>query len=178
MRRWQREIQSLPFQYALKGAILEARGLVQEAIGVYRRGVELLGGDFMLGMADELLFHLVRALVLTGRREETGDPLESLRTVAKGRPNSEAFLSWAEGLLAEDPGDGALQLRASVETFRRLGRRIDEARCLMDLAELLGASGRDGSGEAEEARRILTACGVVVYLRAPRPPRSSDVPSK
>jgi class 3 adenylate cyclase/tetratricopeptide (TPR) repeat protein len=178
MRRWQREIQSLPFQYALKGAILEARGLVQEAIGVYRRGVELLGGDFMLGMADELLFHLVRALVLTGRREETGDPLESLRTVAKGRPNSEAFLSWAEGLLAEDPGDGALQLRASVETFRRLGRRIDEARCLMDLAELLGASGRDGSGEAEEARRILTACGVEVYLRAPRPPRSSDVPSK
>jgi class 3 adenylate cyclase/tetratricopeptide (TPR) repeat protein len=165
MRRWQHEVQSLPFQYSLKGAIVEARGRTDEAISVYQRGCERLGGELMVGMADELLFQLVRALVLTRRGAETGEPLERLRTVAKGRPNSGAFLSWAEGLLAEDEAEGANRLRAAVETFRQLGRQIDKARCLMDLAQLLRASGGDGREELEEARSLLTACGAQVYLR-------------
>jgi hypothetical protein len=57
-------------------------------------------GEFMLGMADELSAHLVRALVLVEWRNET-DVLGHLRTVAKCRPNSEAFIAWAEGLLTE-----------------------------------------------------------------------------
>ncbi len=165
MRRWQYEAQSLPYQYALKGAIAEVRGRMDEAVSVYRRGCELLSDDFMLGMADELLFHLVRALALSGRREETGEPLERLRTVAKGRPNSEAFLDWVDGLLAEDPAESIARLRAAVETFRRLGRTIDEALCLMDLAVLVRASAGNDREEVEQARRLLASCGAEVYLQ-------------
>ena len=110
---------------------------------------------------------------LIGRREEAADPLARLRTVARGRPNSEAFLSWVEGLLAKDPSEGAGRLRGAVETFRRLGRTIDEARCLMDLAELLRASRGGGREEVEQARSLLTACGAHVYLRTSRLPHLS-----
>ena len=76
--------------------------------------------------------------------------------MAKGRPNSEAFLAWAEGMLAPDPLAGAERLTAAIETFRRLGRPIDEARCLMDRARLLTATGADGTGDEERARTIFT----------------------
>jgi class 3 adenylate cyclase/tetratricopeptide (TPR) repeat protein len=158
------EVQTVPPLLTLKGQIAMARGSVEEAIGVYQNAVQLLHGDFMLGMADELLFHLVQALVAAGRREEATEPLEQLRGVAPGRPNSEAFLAWSEGLVAPDPADGVPKLRAAIETFGRLGRVIDEACCLMDLAKLLRASGQgDGLAEDESARELLSACGVKVF---------------
>jgi class 3 adenylate cyclase/tetratricopeptide (TPR) repeat protein len=156
------EVQGVPYMYTLQGELEMARGRVNEAIGAFRSGVERLGEDLMLGMADELLFHLVRALVTVGRGAEAAEPLERLRAVARGRANSEAFLAWAEGLVGGDPD----LLRAPIETFSRLGRVIDEARCRMDLASLLRSSGADdGRSEDERAAELLAACGVTVFAR-------------
>ena len=161
------EVQVRPFLYLLRAEIAMARGQVEDAIGALRLGMERIGGEFMLGMADELLAHLVRALVLVGRPSETDVPLGHLRTVAKGRPNSEAFLAWAEGLVTPDPAEGAERLRSAVDKFHRLGRRIDEARCLKDLAGLVRASGADGSAEEARAGELLTECGADVFLSSP-----------
>ncbi len=115
----------------------------------------------MLGRAEELLFHLIRALVKAGNVEQSAEPLEKLRRVAPGRPNAEAFLAWAQGLPDEDPA----RLRAAISAFSRLGRVVDEARCLVDLAEVLRSSGNgDGRVEDDRARELLTAHGVEVYL--------------
>jgi class 3 adenylate cyclase/tetratricopeptide (TPR) repeat protein len=161
------EVQIIPFLFNVLGESALARGRLDEAVRAFREGMNLVAGEFMLGMADELLFHLIQTLVLSGRPSETDEPLGHLRGVARGRPHSEAFLAWAEGLLAPDPEEGATRLRAAVETFRRLGRRIDEARCLMDLARSVRASGRDGTAEETRARELLTTCGAEVFLRSP-----------
>jgi len=161
------EIQGIPYGETLRGQIAMARGQLDEAIDVFRHGVDRLIDDLMLGMADELLFHLIQALVAAGRRDEAAQPLEQLRQVAPGRSNSQAFLAWAEGLVTPEPADGVEKLRAAIQTFERLGRVIDEARCLMDLAKLLRACGQgDGRAEDERARELLTACGAQVYLRS------------
>jgi class 3 adenylate cyclase/tetratricopeptide (TPR) repeat protein len=56
------EVQLRPFLYLLRAEIAMARGQMEEAISALRLGMERLEGQFMLGMADELLAHLVRAL--------------------------------------------------------------------------------------------------------------------
>jgi class 3 adenylate cyclase/tetratricopeptide (TPR) repeat protein len=169
LRKWvesdwiKHEIQGVPYGQSLRGEIAMARGQLDEAIEAFRHGVDRVGEELMLGMADELLFHLVRALVAAGRPEEAAEPLEHLRRVAPERPNSEAFLAWAEGLVNADPE----RLRAAIETFNSLGLVIDEARCLMDLATMLRASGQgDGLAEDERARELLSACGVTVFTPA------------
>ena len=167
VRKWadtewmKHEIQGVPYLHTIQGEIETARGRADEAIAALRAGVDRLGEEhLMLGMADELLFHLVRALVKAGRLEEAVEPLEKLRRVAPDRPNTEAFLAWAEGLMGGDPD----QLRSAVETFSRLGRVIDEARCLMDLAEMLQSSGQgEGKAERDRAHELLAACGVKVF---------------
>jgi class 3 adenylate cyclase/tetratricopeptide (TPR) repeat protein len=160
------EVQIIPYLFVLLGECALARGRLDDAIMRFQEGLGRVEGELMLGMADELLFYLVRTLVLAGRSNETAKPLESLRKVAKGRPNSEAFQAWAEGLLMTDPAEGAGHLRSAMETFQQLGRTIDEARCLMDLARLVQASGGDGSAEENRARDLLTASGAEVFLKS------------
>src|SRR5439155_24725280 len=84
------EVQVIPYLYVLRAEIALVRGRLEDAIGALRRGMERVGGEFMLGMADELLAYLVRALALAGRPGETAEPLGHLRRVARDRPNSEA----------------------------------------------------------------------------------------
>jgi class 3 adenylate cyclase/tetratricopeptide (TPR) repeat protein len=167
LRRWldsewmRHEVQGMPYGAILMGEIELARGNVQKAIAALRAGIDRLGEEhLMLGMADEMLFHLVRALVRAGRVDETAEPLERLRRVAPDRPNAEAFLAWAEGLVAGDP----VLLRSAIATFSRLERVWDEARCLRDLAELVRASGEgDGQAEDDRAAELLSKTGVKVF---------------
>jgi class 3 adenylate cyclase/tetratricopeptide (TPR) repeat protein len=158
------EVQAVPYRYTLMGEIAVARGRPEEAVQIYREGLERLGGDFMLGMADELLFHLIRALVFLGRADEAEPILASLRAVATGRPNSEAFLAWGEGLATGEPGGGSERLRSAIETFQQLGRPIDEARCLLDLTRRLQGSGKGSGTEEARAMSLLTECGAKVFL--------------
>ena len=159
------EVQAIPFRYLLKAEIALARGRVEEAIRVDREGLDRIPGDLMLGMADELLFHLIRSLVLADRPAEASEPLASLRHVAEGRPNSEAFLAWAEGLLEAQPESGEKRMRAAIETFRSLGRPVDEARCLLDVSRLLRATGSDGSAETDQATQLLVGSQIEVFLQ-------------
>jgi hypothetical protein len=111
----------------------------------------------MTGMADELYSELVRTLVSVGRSADAAPYLEALRTVARGRPNSEAFLWWAEGVAELD----VAKLGAAAERFRSLGRSVDQGRVLLDAAEIAP----DHTGQVEIARELFAGCGASVYLR-------------
>lgn len=155
------EVQAAPYQLLLHGWIARARGDEEEALRCYLEGIEIVGERPMLGMADELLSETIRTLVRMDRRDEISRYLEELRIVAEGRPNAEGFLWWAEGIVATDPAEREAKLTAAVERFRWLTRRIDEARCLLDLAE----AGIDATGNVERARALFAECGAEIYLR-------------
>ncbi len=98
-------------------------------------------------MVDELLSETVRALARRGRAEEAMPYLEELRRVARGRPNAEGFLWWAEGVVGGDP----TKLRAAAERFADLTRPIDEGRVLLDLAD----HGADAGPNRARARELF-----------------------
>jgi tetratricopeptide (TPR) repeat protein len=112
-----REVQATPFVVLLRGEVARARGDEAEALRWYLDALRVLDDQLMLGMVDELLSETVRALVRAGRREDAATYLDQLGTVARGRPNTEAFRWWAEGTAASDQADGELLLRRAVERF-------------------------------------------------------------
>jgi len=155
-----REVQAAPYQTLLRGWIARARDDEDGELDWYLKGLEIIGGDLMLGMADELLSETIRALVARGRTTEASTYLENLRTISPNRPNAEGFCWWAEGVASDDAGRRESRLHAAVERFRSLGRPIDEARCLLDLADAVA----EPEPHLERARELLSDCGAVVYL--------------
>ena len=63
------------------------------------------------------------------------------------------------------PESGEKRMRAAIETFRSLGRPVDEARCLLDVSRLLRATGRDGSAETDQATQLLVGSKIEVFLQ-------------
>jgi tetratricopeptide (TPR) repeat protein len=155
------EVQAAPYQLLLHGWIARARGDEEAALQRFLDALEIVGDRSMLGMADELLSETIRTLVRMGRRDEIAPYLEGLRIVAQDRPNAEGQQWWAEGIVATDPAEREARLSAAVERFHWLTRRLDEARCLLDLAD----SGVDTSTNVERARAVFAECGAEVYLR-------------
>jgi len=151
------EVQAAPYQLLLHGWIARARGDEEAALQRFLDALEIVGDRSMLGMADELLSETIRTLVRMGRRDEIAPYLEGLRIVAQDRPNAEGQQWWAEGIVATDPAEREARLSAAVERFHWLTRRLDEARCLLDLA--------DTNTNVERARAVFAECGAEVYLR-------------
>jgi class 3 adenylate cyclase/tetratricopeptide (TPR) repeat protein len=154
------EVQAAPYQMLIRGWIERAKGNDEQELAAYLEGIAIIRDEPTIGMADELLAETVRALVRRGRASEATSHLEVLRAVAPGRPNAEAFLWWAEGVLSAGRDERAGRLGAAAERFRSLGRPIDEARCLLDLADAVAEPGP----HLERARELLVDCGAVVYL--------------
>jgi tetratricopeptide (TPR) repeat protein len=155
------EVQAAPYQLLLHGWIARARGDEEAALQRFLDALEIVGDRSMLGMADELLSETIRTLVRMGRRDEIAPYLEGLRIVAQDRPNAEGQQWWAEGIVATDPAEREARLSAAVERFHWLTRRLDEARCLLDLAD----SGADTNTNVQRARAVFAECGAEVYLR-------------
>ncbi len=151
------EHQAVPFQYLILGWIARAAGDDEEELRWYLDALGLLGDDLMTGMADELLSETVRALARQRRASESGPIIEQLRRVARDRPNAEASLWWAEGVVERDPA----KLRAAANRFAELTRPIDEGRVLLDLAD----AGVEPESNRARARELFAACGAEVYLR-------------
>jgi tetratricopeptide (TPR) repeat protein len=158
------EVQAAPYVTMAHAGIAWARGDPDGELRWLFEGLEVVGDELMMGMADELLSETVRALVRRGRSDEAEAWLEKLRGVAPGRPNSEAFLWWAEAAVEADPGEARRLLVQAATRFRELGRPLDEGRCLVSLAEMKGGVGEDSTPELERARELFTSYGAAVYL--------------
>jgi tetratricopeptide (TPR) repeat protein len=157
------ELQALPYMFVLQGDIAEARGDREAAIAAYREAVERVEDERMLGMVDEAMTRLIRALALAGRANEAAPHLEGLRAISCDRPGAMAGLVWAEAMLAGDPHVRVEWLRAAVEEFEQVGRVVDEARARLDLADALDAAGLEGAPERERAHTMLEEQGVRAF---------------
>ena len=91
--------------------------------------------------------------------------VERLARSATIRPVARPFEVTARGLVTEDPMESVRLLERAAAEFERLDRRIDLARCLLDMARVEPAAGRDPRPTIERAIRLLRECGAVLYLR-------------
>ncbi|MBI2237986.1 MAG: AAA family ATPase [Actinobacteria bacterium] len=145
--------------------LARARGDASGALACLVEAVEQVGPNLNVGGGELLLAETVRGLVMAGRAGAAAPHLDRLREVAAGRPHAEAFGRWAEGFAAADPAEGAEALRDAAARLESLGRRIDHARCLLDLGRVERRLEQDPRPTLERAREILADCGAGLYLR-------------
>jgi class 3 adenylate cyclase/tetratricopeptide (TPR) repeat protein len=120
-------------------------------------------------LGQALLFEGVRVLVGLGRPAEAGGVRDRLQRLATSNVPPRAYLAWADGLLAADPMLARAHLGEAVARFEALGRRVDLARCLADLARVTEDLGEDPGPTRERARGILEACGAGLFAPAAHP---------
>jgi class 3 adenylate cyclase/tetratricopeptide (TPR) repeat protein len=149
--------------YVIEATIARGHGHRDREIALLVEGAEYIG-DMEQGVKEVLLFELVRNLVVAGRREEAARYLEQLHRSATARPVGLPFVTWARGLLADNPEEGVDLLSAGAGELERLDRRIDLGRCLVDLAAAEWDLGQDPRPSLERALVILRDCGALLYL--------------
>jgi tetratricopeptide (TPR) repeat protein len=145
----------IPYQAMVMGYLAEAQGRDLDALRAYADGVRKARGNLLADKAEEMLFECVRLAVAAGRVEEAGGYRDQLARIALGRTHAEAFLAWAEGLLADDPEEATRSFLAAARGFERLGEPIHQGRSLI------------AAGEAEAGRELLARCGANLFLRMP-----------
>lgn len=123
------------------GASLEDQGLYGNALRWYRRGARRAIQVHLADMGAQLLRHVARVLVRTGRAREAIPELEDGLGLARdsGHPLSLAeCLSDLAALRVElgDDKQAEVELQAARQQFVTLGEEVWEARVLANLAEL------------------------------------------
>jgi DNA-binding SARP family transcriptional activator/class 3 adenylate cyclase len=151
------------------GDLIEA--LIAWARGDDRRATEVLveGGRRAARRLEPwagqlLLLECVRSLVRAGRATEAEPFLERLAELAGASLASRAFLAWASGLLEPEPAAAQEMIANAAAQLEKLERRVDHARCLIDLAEIERKGGQDHTATLARAREILESCGAKIFL--------------
>jgi tetratricopeptide (TPR) repeat protein len=158
------EPQAIPFLTVLRGRKLEVTGRTAEALDCLLNGIEETGSQIDTQQGEGLLFESIRMLAHAGRVDEATEMLHILRRVAKGRLHAEAYAEWAEALI-ENSADRRIDfLQRATEVFGRLGRRIDQGRCLVDIARAERDLGLDPRPSLERARELFTECRALLRL--------------
>jgi tetratricopeptide (TPR) repeat protein len=158
------EFQAEPYEAVLKGRLAEALGTPEEAMARYVKTLDRLAGEMTTGYVEVAVFEAVRLLSREGRRAEAEPYADRLREVANGRPHAEAFSWWADGILADAARDAAVLFEKAAARFESLGRRIDLARCLLDLAEAQRQIGMDPRPTLTQAHGVIVETGANLYL--------------
>jgi class 3 adenylate cyclase/tetratricopeptide (TPR) repeat protein len=150
--------------YVLQAVLARAHGDDEREAAVLLDGAAY-AGDQEHNTLEYLLLDLVRSLVRKRRVDEARPFVERLSRSAEVRPVARPFEVAARALVAPDPSEAVGLLEQSVADFERLDRRIDLARCLLDLARIAPAVGRDPRPALERAVAILRECDAALYLR-------------
>ena len=79
-------------------------------------------------------------------------------------PSSRALATVVEGLVTVDANDSRRLLADGVAALEDLGRRIDAARAMVDLARVNASAGEDARELLDRAREILLECDARGYL--------------
>jgi class 3 adenylate cyclase/tetratricopeptide (TPR) repeat protein len=123
-------------------------------------------GDLLEPWAGNLLLlECVRSLVRDGRRDEAGPYRERLVELSAISPSSRAFLAWVDGLIRTQPADARRSLGEAVRMFASLERRVEQARCLIDLAAAERSIGEDPEPTLAQAQTLLRTSGATLFLR-------------
>lgn len=160
----------------IEGLAARCRGRDLEAARIFTEGARSLLERIMVWGGKGLLLECVCALVRLGRAEEARSFRDRLEKLARFSLPSRAFLVWADALLEPQPERGRALLIEAVDQMEAFEHRIEQGRCLIDLASAKRRLGEDPGPALERAREILTSCGATMFLReidaagsAPRP---------
>jgi class 3 adenylate cyclase/tetratricopeptide (TPR) repeat protein len=160
-----------PFMHAwdavARGLMAESQGRVEEAADILSARAESLGDTIQVWGGQNLLFESVRTLVRCRRRREAQIFRDKLEVMAARSVPASAFCEWASALLDQDDDSAARGLTRAASRFERLGRRIEVARCLRELARRQHAFERDVTGTGARGERMLEECGAMLLLRLP-----------
>jgi tetratricopeptide (TPR) repeat protein len=159
------EPQALPYVWTFKGRLEAAKGRPDQALDCFLTGITDLGSHTEVGHSELLLFEAIRGLLGAGRVPEARNLLRELRRVVNDRVHAEAYAEWAAALLEDRPQPRLEALRRVQGVFERLGRPIDQARCLMDVARAERDLGLPPTPSVERARDLFVDCGAVVRAR-------------
>jgi class 3 adenylate cyclase/tetratricopeptide (TPR) repeat protein len=155
------EPQSAMLAHLQGGLVAEAQGLDEEAIGRYREAREI-GREYSGQAAVEASLELARLLMRAGRDAEAASA--TIEFTGEVTPAAAAFATAIRGLVAVDPWSSVSLLRDAAGRFEALGKKIDLARCLLDLGRAQQRAGEDARPTYERARDLLTECDAQRYL--------------
>ena len=158
------EPQAIPFFSVARGRKLEVTDRTQEALDCLLKGIEETRSQIDTKKGDALLFETIRMLVHADRIDEATEMLQVLQRVAKGRFHAEAYADWADALIGDSADRRINLLQRAAEVFGRLGRRIDQGRCLMDIAQAQRDMSLDPRPSLERARELFAECGALLRL--------------
>jgi len=145
--------------------IAQGRGRAEDVPRILLKGVETLGDRVLVWGGQNLLLECVRCLASLGRPAEAFPSRERLARLASWSAPAKAFLLWVDGLLETDAARARDVLAQAVSRFAALGRRLDQGRCLIDLAEAELRLGRDPLATVEAADDMLGECGAILFIR-------------
>jgi hypothetical protein len=146
-------------------AIASARGDTERAVAAARTVAGSGGWPGFLDMKECALFDAARALREHGDAGGARIARSALRELATFKPRAEPFVLWIEALEHEDAAERAAGLREAGTLMRQHLWRVEEARCLLDLARAEGSLGRDPLPDLKAARELLLRCGAGLYVK-------------
>jgi tetratricopeptide (TPR) repeat protein len=148
--------------FAVEAMLATARGDRAGALALLREGAAY-AGETEHGVLEWLLLELIR-FVVPEERDEALSTLARLERSARARGLARPYFLVGRGLVEEDPGEAVRQLQGAATEFERLGRRIDLARCLLDLARVQVSVAEDPRPAVERAVSLLRECDARLYL--------------
>jgi tetratricopeptide (TPR) repeat protein len=148
--------------YVVGAMLARSRADREREIALLRDGVAF-AGETEQEQLEELLLELIRVL-----GPSHGDEVRSvsgrLERSAAVRGAAVPHFLVAQGLTTGDPAEAVARLEQAATTFEGRGRRIDLARCLLDLARARAADGQDPRPDAERAVKLLRECDAQLFL--------------
>ncbi len=148
--------------FAVEATLATVRGDRAGALALLREGAAYANRTEH-GSLEWLLLELIRFLV-PEEPDEALSALARLERSAAARGLARPYFLVASGLVKENPVEAIALLERGASEFERLGRRIELARCLLDLSRAQASVGRDPRPAVGRAVELLRACDAQLYL--------------
>jgi class 3 adenylate cyclase/tetratricopeptide (TPR) repeat protein len=149
----------------VRSLIAQARGQLDDACAILADATDSIGDRIQGWRGQDLLLECIRCHVKAGRPAVALAAEERLKALSRKSSPARAFATCARGLLEADPERSRALLADAAAQFESLERRIDLARCLIDLAETERRIGDDPGPKLHQAREILKSAGALLFVR-------------
>ncbi|HJR19417.1 MAG TPA: AAA family ATPase [Actinomycetota bacterium] len=140
-----------------EGAATELAGAVEEYLAPGKAFDEMPSGAVTL-------LELVRTLVHLGRTTEAVRYVELFGSTSLNKDRYRLMADWGRALVKSDPSEAKQELESVIERLRKHERRVDIARCMIDVARVQRRFGEDPGHTLARARQILEECGAKLFF--------------
>ncbi|MGH2656412.1 MAG: adenylate/guanylate cyclase domain-containing protein [Actinomycetota bacterium] len=159
------EHESILFIALIRSDLADARGDAEEALRLRLEALKRAGPNPWTIGGDTLWVGATRGLMRSGSLADAEALRERIHGLGALPPRWQLYDRWVEGLMATDPTQAVSILEGVLARFEGLGFRLEQGRCLLDLAEAQQHRGTPHRETLKKARRIFAECGAELYVR-------------